>query len=279
VYLGGVTEPPDPACRPVPSDRHCLALLAIATLTADCGESTGGISSTATVLFWSPSRWRVLQNLPSPNRKSQSKTIKVDLAGSLKSQFQIRTLPPRDTAWHDGGRRSDWGRAISPRGHLLASVAPTSGSFAWCKLGQRVSTSLSTFTTASWRRRSTRTIRITSSAGVGDASDWRVSSSSWLAANTYTKEQFVKPEVEAAIEKHCAMIAVNLDHSWRVNAKLTPSFMRNIGAIFVPFSPRIIQYALATCEANPDNDYTFTEAIYQSEGYRLFGDKAVFRKC
>jgi hypothetical protein len=100
-----------------------------------------------------------------------------------------------------------------------------------------------------------------------------------LAANTYTKEQFVKPEVEAAIEKHCAMIAVNLDHSWRVNAKLTPSFMRNIGAIFVPFSPRIIQYALATCEANPDNDYTFTEAIYQSEGYRLFGDKAVFRKC
>ena len=89
----------------------------------------------------------------------------------------------------------------------------------------------------------------------------------------------MKPEVEAAIEKHCAMIAVNLDHSWRVNAKLTPSFMRNIGAIFVPFSRRIIQYALATCEANPDNDYTFTEAIYQSEGYRLFGDKAVFRKC
>jgi hypothetical protein len=28
-------------------------LLAIATFTADCGESTGGICSTVTVLFWS----------------------------------------------------------------------------------------------------------------------------------------------------------------------------------------------------------------------------------
>jgi hypothetical protein len=100
-----------------------------------------------------------------------------------------------------------------------------------------------------------------------------------IGNDTYTKEQFVKPEVEAAIEKNCAMIGVNLDQSWRVNAKLTPSFMRNIGAIFLPFSPRIIQYALATYEANPNNDYTFTEAMYQCEGYRILGDKAVFRKC
>lgn len=55
--------------------------------------------------------------------------------------------------------------------------------------------------------------------------------------------------------------------------------MRNIGAIFVPFSPRIIQYALATYEGNPDDDYTFREAIYQNEGYRIVGDKAVFRRA
>lgn len=97
-----------------------------------------------------------------------------------------------------------------------------------------------------------------------------------IGSDTHTKERFVKPEVEAAIEKKCAIIGVNLDQSWRPSPRLTPSFMCNIGAIFVPYSPGIIQHTLATYEGNPDNDYTIHEAVYQREGYRILGDKAVF---
>jgi hypothetical protein len=64
-----------------------------------------------------------------------------------------------------------------------------------------------------------------------------------IGSDTYTKERFVKPEVEAAVEKNCAIIGVNLDQSWKVNSKLTPSFMRNIGALFIPFSPALSSMA------------------------------------
>jgi hypothetical protein len=52
VHLGGVNGPQD-AQHTAQSlfERHCLASLAIATLTALCGESTGGNANTATVLF------------------------------------------------------------------------------------------------------------------------------------------------------------------------------------------------------------------------------------
>jgi hypothetical protein len=89
---------------------------------------------------------------------------------------------------------------------------------------------------------------------------------------------FVKAEVEVAIEKECRLIGVNLNHC-RFRDAWCPDFFANKGAIFVPFSSRIVAEALKWTPGVPQpdkpNDWFFHDQVYTNLGYELIGDTAV----
>jgi len=99
-----------------------------------------------------------------------------------------------------------------------------------------------------------------------------------IGTDTYTKTHFVKPEVEAAIEKGVRLIGVNLNYS-RSKDALCPSFFGDKGALFVPFSPRILAEALKWNKGTPTpgipDDWYFPDSIYTNLGYKLVGNRAV----
>lgn len=64
-----------------------------------------------------------------------------------------------------------------------------------------------------------------------------------IGDDTYTKITNVKWEGEVALEKDCRPIGVNLTNS-RFKDWPCPSFFENQGAVFVPFSSRIIPRAM-----------------------------------
>jgi hypothetical protein len=64
-----------------------------------------------------------------------------------------------------------------------------------------------------------------------------------IGADTWLKTTFVKSEVEVAIEKGCRLIGVNINNC-RFKDWLCPDFLAGQGALFVPFSSRIVARAL-----------------------------------
>ncbi len=89
-----------------------------------------------------------------------------------------------------------------------------------------------------------------------------------LGVDTKSKHKYVRWEAEVAIEKNCTIIGVNLDGSKRVNTAKCPPIIRDIGAIFVPFSPNIVAYALEKYTMHQDNDnYHYKDHIYKQLGY------------
>lgn len=88
-----------------------------------------------------------------------------------------------------------------------------------------------------------------------------------IGQDTRTKHKYVKWEMEVAIEKGCRMIGINLDGSRKVVDATCPPIIRNIGAIFVPFSPKIVAYALANYKMHPNDDYHYKDLIYSQLGY------------
>ncbi len=96
-----------------------------------------------------------------------------------------------------------------------------------------------------------------------------------IGNDTYTKTVFVKDEVEVAVEKGCRLVGVNLNNC-RFKEALCPSFFANVGALFVPFSPRIVAEALVwQPEANSPARYHFSDEVYTRLGYRLMANTAV----
>lgn len=98
-----------------------------------------------------------------------------------------------------------------------------------------------------------------------------------IGADTRWKNTYVKWEAEVAIEKKCRLICVNLDN-WRFqNTGTCPPVMMNAGAVFVPFSPQIVQWALQKW-VRPDPQshpwYLFEDWVYTSLGYVLNGNIA-----
>src|SRR5436305_2060950 len=65
-----------------------------------------------------------------------------------------------------------------------------------------------------------------------------------IGQDTRYKYKYVRWEAEVAKEKGCTIIGVNLDGARSSVAQTCPPVICNIGAIFVPFSPAIIKYAL-----------------------------------
>jgi hypothetical protein len=98
-----------------------------------------------------------------------------------------------------------------------------------------------------------------------------------IGENTRHKHKYVRWEAEIAIEKGCRMIAANLD-KWRFcNPERCPPVIRDIGALFVPFSPQIIAYALENyvMPDPPVGARNYIDSVYKKLGYTLFGKLAV----
>lgn len=88
-----------------------------------------------------------------------------------------------------------------------------------------------------------------------------------IGADTKSKHKYVRWEAEVAIEKNCTIVGVNLDGSRRINRDKTPPIIRDIGAIFIPFSPKIVSYTLRNYSMHKDNDnYRYKDSVYSKLG-------------
>jgi hypothetical protein len=88
-----------------------------------------------------------------------------------------------------------------------------------------------------------------------------------IGKDTRYKYKYVRWEAQVAIEKGCTIIGVNLDDSRKVVEETCPPVIRNIGAIFVPFSPYIIKYALENYKMYDSDDYHYKDEVYKELGY------------
>jgi hypothetical protein len=92
-----------------------------------------------------------------------------------------------------------------------------------------------------------------------------------IGNDTYTKTEFVQPEVEAAIEKGCRLIGMNLNDC-RFKDWLCPWFFADKGAVFIPFSSRIAALAIKPQRFDPPGpgqtrDFYFHDHVYTDRGY------------
>lgn len=89
-----------------------------------------------------------------------------------------------------------------------------------------------------------------------------------IGEDTRYKYKYVRWEAEVAIEKGCTIIGVNLDGSRIIIEKTCPPVIRDIGAMFIPFSPYIVKYALENYKMHEDDDnYLYKEKVYKELGY------------
>lgn len=89
-----------------------------------------------------------------------------------------------------------------------------------------------------------------------------------IGEDTKSKHKYVRWEAEVAIEKGCTIIGVNLNGSRQMQRNTCPPIIRDIGAIFVPFSPKIVAYAIENYKMHDDNDnYHYKDHIYKKLGY------------
>jgi len=88
-----------------------------------------------------------------------------------------------------------------------------------------------------------------------------------IGEDTRYKYKYVRWEAEVAIEKGCTIIGVNLDGSRKIVESTCPPIIKNIGAIFVPFSPYIIQYALEHYKMHDSGNYHYKDEVYKNLAY------------
>lgn len=88
-----------------------------------------------------------------------------------------------------------------------------------------------------------------------------------IGQDTRSKHKYVRWEMEVALEKKCRIIGINLDGSRRMVEQTCPPIIRNVGAIFVPFSPRIVAHALGNWTMQPDDAWYYKDEVYKQLGY------------
>jgi hypothetical protein len=88
-----------------------------------------------------------------------------------------------------------------------------------------------------------------------------------IGEDTRYKYKYVRWEAEVAIEKGCTIIGANLDGSKRMVETTCPPVIRDIGAIFVSFSPYIIKYALENYKMHEKGNYYYPDEVYRKLGY------------
>lgn len=91
---------------------------------------------------------------------------------------------------------------------------------------------------------------------------------SLIGKNTKFKHKYVLWELEVAIEKECRIIGVNIDGSRQMNPNTCPSIIQNIGAIFVPFSDKIIYHALNNFKMKDEGNWRYIDEVYKNLGYQ-----------
>ena len=87
-----------------------------------------------------------------------------------------------------------------------------------------------------------------------------------IGEDTRWKYKYVRWEAEVALEKSCTIIGVNLDKSRQMVEQTCPPVIRDVGAIFVSFSPYIIKYALENYEMHDSSNYYYRDSVYKSLG-------------
>jgi len=95
-----------------------------------------------------------------------------------------------------------------------------------------------------------------------------------IGEDTRYKHKYVRWEAEVALEKKCQIVCVNLDGWRRINEATCPPVIRNVGAMFVPYSPQIIARALEHADRPDSKNWEFDDAIYSQLGYTLNGNRA-----
>ncbi len=88
-----------------------------------------------------------------------------------------------------------------------------------------------------------------------------------IGRDTRSKHKYVRWEAEVALEKECRIIGVNLDGSRQLNEELCPPIIRDVGAVFVPFSARILAHALRTWDGQPRGWWYYQPHVYRALGY------------
>ena len=88
-----------------------------------------------------------------------------------------------------------------------------------------------------------------------------------IGKDTKSKHKYVQWEAEVAIEKGCTIICVNLDGSREMVRNTCPPVIRDMGAVFVAFSPRIVAYAIENYDMHDDyGNYYFKDELYKELG-------------
>ena len=90
-----------------------------------------------------------------------------------------------------------------------------------------------------------------------------------IGEDTRYKYKYVLWEAEVALEKGCTIIGINLDGSRRMKERTCPPVIRNIGAIFVPFSPHIVARAIQNYQMKESGNYYYKDDIYRQLGYDI----------
>ena len=85
---------------------------------------------------------------------------------------------------------------------------------------------------------------------------------------TRSKHKYVRWEMEVALEKGCRIIGINLDGSRTMNPVTCPPIINNIGAIFIPFSPKIVAYTLENYQMKDAKNWVYKDDVYKQLGYK-----------
>jgi hypothetical protein len=88
-----------------------------------------------------------------------------------------------------------------------------------------------------------------------------------IGQDTRSKHKYVRWEIEVALEKDCRIIGVNLDGSRAMIKETCPPIIQDIGAIFVPFSPKIVGYALENFKMHDKGNWYYPDEFYKNLGY------------
>ncbi|MFZ5597053.1 MAG: TIR domain-containing protein [Bacillota bacterium] len=78
---------------------------------------------------------------------------------------------------------------------------------------------------------------------------------------------YVTWEAEIAIKNKCTIIGVNLSGAKVMEERTCPEVIKGIGAVFIPFSPKIVKYAIENYKMNSAGNFFYREDIYKKLGY------------
>lgn len=93
-----------------------------------------------------------------------------------------------------------------------------------------------------------------------------------IGEDTRYKHKYVRWEAEVALEKGCTIIGVNLNMSRRFDPTRTPAVIKDIGAVFVAFSPQIVAHGLENYEIKDAGNFKYNENLYRKLGYTITGN-------